>query len=120
MKILGDLAKLGASLTADVSGTVHAVSQDLTRDAFATGQAAASVVRNVTGTPPTSDLASDGLLVGAGGKTFPPGTPLSAVPGVLPEGGVRNGETIVFVNGMGANVSDEETSMQYAANATGS
>jgi hypothetical protein len=120
MKILGDLAKLGTSVTADVSRAAQTASGDLTHDAFAAGQAAASAVHDVTGSPPSTDLANDGLLVGAGGETFPPSTPLSAVPAVLPEGGVRNGETIVFVNGMGANVSDEETSMQYTANATGS
>jgi len=66
------------------------------------------------------DLAFDGMLVGARGQVFPAGTPLSQVPAVLPAGGLRNNETLIFVNGATTNLSGEASDMAGAANATGS
>src|SRR5688572_14581467 len=51
-----------------------------------------------------SDKAFDGHLVGADGQTFAPGTPLREIPAVTPEGGVRNNETLIYVNGIQTNV----------------
>jgi hypothetical protein len=70
--------------------------------------------------PPSADLAYDGMLVGANGQTFPPGTPLSAIPAAMPYNGVRNNETILFVNGVGEDLASQGVSMLAAANATGS
>src|SRR5690348_398968 len=42
----------------------------------------------------TSDLKFDGVMVGAHGQTFPPGTPLSQIPGVTPRNNPNPTETI--------------------------
>lgn len=65
------------------------------------------------------DLAFDGHFVGAGGKTYPPGTPLSQIPGVTPANNPNPPETLVFVNGIGNTKDQQFGTMQKIADATG-
>ena len=66
------------------------------------------------------DKAVDGNFLGADGKTYPPNTPLSEIPAVVPEGGVRNNETIIYTNGILNNTDDQYKSLQAIAEQTGS
>jgi hypothetical protein len=47
-----------------------------------------------------SDKVHDGQFVGANGQTFPPGTPLSQIPGVTPRDNPNPAKTIIYVNGI--------------------
>lgn len=66
------------------------------------------------------DKQFDGALVGANGQTFPPNTPLSDVPAVMPNGGVRNNETLIYVNGIQTDVAGQTRSLQAIADNSGS
>jgi hypothetical protein len=65
------------------------------------------------------DRVYDGHLVGAGGRTFPPGTPLSQVPGVTPRNNPNPTQTFVYVNGISNDKDTQFRSMQQIADATG-
>jgi len=66
-----------------------------------------------------SDRDFDGLFVGAGGRTYPPSTPLAQVPAVVPsDGRVPNG-TIVYVNGINTTKDGQFGSLQQIADRTG-
>lgn len=65
------------------------------------------------------DKVYDGVLVGAGGQTFPPGTPLSQVPGVTPRNNPNPTETFVYVNGISNTKDQQFNSMQAIADKTG-
>lgn len=67
-----------------------------------------------------SDKPFDGRLVGAGGRTFPPNTPLSGIPAVTPRGGVTNNETLIYVNGISTDVAGQTDSLQAIADSSGS
>jgi len=67
-----------------------------------------------------SDKQFDGHFVGANGQTFAPDTPLSEIPAVTPNGGVRNNETLIYVNGIQTNVGGQANSLQAIADNTGS
>lgn len=66
------------------------------------------------------DKRFDGQLVGAGGETFAPGTPLGDIPAVTPAGGPRNNETLIYVNGISTTVGGQANSLQAVADVTGS
>lgn len=66
------------------------------------------------------DKAVDGNFLGAGGKTYPPNTPLSDIPAVEPKSGVKNNETIIYTNGILNNTDDQYKSLQAIAEKTGS
>jgi hypothetical protein len=72
------------------------------------------------GSSPPPDSAFDGNFVGANGQTLPANTPLSEVPGVTPTGGVRNNETLIYVNGISTDVAGQANSLQAIANNSGS
>ncbi|WNG22918.1 hypothetical protein F0U62_01920 [Cystobacter fuscus] len=65
------------------------------------------------------DKKYDGVLVGAKGATFPPGTPLSQVPGVTPRDNAHPSETLLFVNGINNTKDKQFASMQQLADRTG-
>ncbi|WP_224363039.1 hypothetical protein [Hyalangium versicolor] len=65
------------------------------------------------------DLAFDGKLVGAGGQTFAPGTPLNQLPGVTPKNNPNPSETILYVNGIGDDKDKQARSLQTIADTTG-
>lgn len=67
-----------------------------------------------------SDKQFDGHFVGANGQTFAPDTPLGEIPAVTPNGGVRNNETLIYVNGIRTNVAGQANSLQAIADNTGS
>jgi hypothetical protein len=66
-----------------------------------------------------SDLVHDGKLVGTGGQTFPPGTPLSQIPGVTPRDNPNPSTTILYVNGASNTLNDQSRGMQEIADTTG-
>jgi hypothetical protein len=65
------------------------------------------------------DKQYDGKLVGAGGQTFNPGTPLDRIPGVTPKNNPNPSETIVYVNGIGDNKDKQAHALQTIADTTG-
>lgn len=67
----------------------------------------------------TPDKKYDGVFVGEGGQTFPPGTSLSDIPGVTPANNPNPTETIIFVNGMMTDKDSQAGNLQAIANATG-
>jgi hypothetical protein len=66
------------------------------------------------------DTKFDGHFVGAGGRTFSADTALGDVPAVTPRGGVRNSETLIYVNGIKTDVRKQAGSLQAIADLTGS
>jgi hypothetical protein len=66
-----------------------------------------------------ADVPHDGKLVGAGGQTFNPGTPLSQIPGVTPKNNPNPSETILYVNGIGDSKDKQARSLQDIADTTG-
>lgn len=66
------------------------------------------------------DTDFDGHFVGAGRRTFSPDTPLSDIPAVTPSGGLRNNETLIYVNGIKTNVQGQANSLQAIADQSGS
>ncbi|WNG43336.1 hypothetical protein F0U60_03920 [Archangium minus] len=68
-------------------------------DTFEAGPARQVSVSLFGGGKP-SDKVHDGQFVGAGGQTFPPGTPLSQIPGVTPRNNPNPDKTIIYVNGI--------------------
>jgi len=65
------------------------------------------------------DRVHDGQFVGAGGRTFAPGTPLSAIPGVLPRDNPRPTQTLIYVNGIRTDLATQSNSLQAIADRTG-
>ncbi|HYN86265.1 MAG TPA: hypothetical protein VER32_13540 [Pyrinomonadaceae bacterium] len=66
-----------------------------------------------------ADKSFDGFFVGASGRAYPPSTPLAEVPAVVPRGGVRTGETFVYVNGIATTREGQYRSLQLIAERTG-
>ncbi len=90
-------------------------------DAFedkATAQGARAL--QLLGGGKSPDRVFDGMFVGAGGQAFPPGTPLSQVPGVTPRNNPNPSQTIVYVNGIGNDKDTQFRSLQQIADTTGS
>lgn len=77
-------------------------------------------MRILRGSSQPSDKDFDGHFVGAGGQTFAPNTPLNQIPAVTPTGGVRNNETLIYVNGIRTNVAGQANSLQAIADQSGS
>jgi len=67
-----------------------------------------------------TDIRNDGKLVGVGGKTYSPNTPLGQMYAVAPQGGVRNNQTVIYTNGILNDVAVQAQGMQKIANLTGS
>lgn len=66
-----------------------------------------------------ADKVYDGVMVGAGGKTYPAGTPLHQVPGVTPRNNPNPSTTVVYVNGIKNDKDTQFGSMQQIADRTG-
>jgi hypothetical protein len=64
------------------------------------------------------DKKYDGMFVGAGGKTYPPGTPLKDIPGVTPANNPNPSKTIIYVNGIMTPKEEQTASLQAIANKT--
>ncbi len=92
-----------------------------TEDTFETaGTRSAPVALSVASGAGGDDTQWDGYLVGANGQKLPPGTPLSDLDPVVPDGGARNNETIIQVNGMQQDVGEHADDLQETADVTGS
>ncbi|HYH99009.1 hypothetical protein [Hyalangium sp.] len=66
------------------------------------------------------DRVHDGQFVGAGGQTFPPGTPLNDIPGVTPKNNPNPSSTILYVNGINTTKDGQFGSLESIAETTGS
>lgn len=77
-------------------------------------------VAQTTTAQKVDDKKFDGHYVGADGKTYPPDTPLSEIPAVIPKDGVTNDRTIIHVNGIRTDVDGQAGSLQAVADQTGS
>lgn len=62
----------------------------------------------------------DGRFVGAKGQTFRANTRLCNIPAVIPNGGIRNNETMIYINGIRTNVAGQAICLQVIADKTGS
>lgn len=65
------------------------------------------------------DRMYDGQMVGTQGQTFPPGTPLSMIPGVTPKNNANPSETILYVNGIMTPLEGQLSEMQAIADTSG-
>jgi hypothetical protein len=65
------------------------------------------------------DRMFDGQFVGTQGQTFPPGTPLSTIPGVTPKNNPNPSETILYVNGIMTPKEGQLSEMQSIAETSG-
>ncbi len=65
------------------------------------------------------DKVYDGKLVGAGGQTFEPTTPLDQVPAFVPANNPNAQKTVVYVNGISTNKDGQARELQALANNTG-
>ena len=69
------------------------------------------------GKPP--DRVHDGQFVGANGQTFPPGTPLSQIPAVMPKNNAHPTKTIIYVNGIMTPKEAQSSDLQAIADKAG-
>ncbi|MBZ4416357.1 hypothetical protein [Myxococcus sp. RHSTA-1-4] len=65
------------------------------------------------------DKVYDGKLVGAGGQTFEPGTPLSQIPAVTPRNNPNATATVIYVNGISTDKNGQSGELQSIADRTG-
>ena len=65
------------------------------------------------------DKQYDGMFVGAGGRTFPPGTPLKDIPGVTPANNPNPTKTIIYVNGIMTPKEGQSSDLQAIADKAG-
>jgi len=79
----------------------------------------ARTVQQLFGGGEKPDRVFDGQLVGAGGQVYPPGTPLSQVPGVTPRNNPNPSTTVIYTNGIANTKDDQFRSMQAIADTTG-
>ena len=74
---------------------------------------------NLLGAKAPSEKSLDGMMVGAGGQTFAPGTPLSQIPGVTPANNPNPSKTIIYVNGILTNKAGQSSDLQAIADKSG-
>ncbi|MBN1203473.1 MAG: hypothetical protein JXB05_00930 [Myxococcaceae bacterium] len=79
----------------------------------------AKAVQGFFGGGSQPDRVHDGQLLGANGQTFPPGTPLSDIPGVTPKNNPNPSETILYVNGINTTKEGQSGSLEQIAETTG-
>jgi hypothetical protein len=111
-----------ASVVDTVKNTVTAGGRAVKQaaDAFeSTVAKGAQAVSSFFGGGTQPDRAFDGHYVGSGGKTFPPGTPLSQIPGVTPRNNPNPDRTILYVNGINTTKDAQFGSLQTIADKTG-
>lgn len=84
------------------------------------GARAANTVAGVFTAPAgAKDKVYDGKLVGAGGQTFEPGTPLSQIPAVTPRDNPNATSTVIYVNGIGTGKGGQSNELQSIADKSG-
>ncbi|NTX07895.1 hypothetical protein HUA74_39275 [Myxococcus sp. CA051A] len=67
----------------------------------------------------SKDKVYDGKLVGAGGQTFEPGTPLSDIPAFTPKNNPNATATLIYTNGMRTEKDKQARELQALADETG-
>ncbi|PTL84549.1 hypothetical protein [Vitiosangium sp. GDMCC 1.1324] len=87
-------------------------------DGFDSGPAR-KVSASLLGGSKPSDKVFDGQFVGAGGQTFPPGTPLSQIPGVTPRNNPNPTKTVIYLNGIMTDKAGQSSDLQAIADKTG-
>ncbi|WP_141324531.1 hypothetical protein [Myxococcus sp. AB025B] len=90
-------------------------------DGFESGKArgTATVAGVFTAPPGSKDKVYDGKLVGAGGQTFEPGTPLSDIPAFTPKNNPNATATVIYTNGMRTDLAKQTAELQALADTTG-
>jgi hypothetical protein len=78
----------------------------------------AQKVGQVFGLGSQPDRPFDGMMVGAGNRVYPPGTPLSDIDAVEPWGRQATG-TVIYVNGIVTDLEGQGDEMQNIADSTG-
>lgn len=69
---------------------------------------------------PLADMEYDGTFIGADGKSYPPGTPLTQIPWVMPPDGRSNGDVIIYTNGITSSLDDFNDDLKDIARVTSS
>jgi hypothetical protein len=82
-------------------------------------QAVNTVAGVFTAPAGAKDKAYDGKLVGAGGQTFEPGTPLSQIPAVTPRNNPNATATVIYVNGISTDKNGQSAELQAIADKSG-
>ncbi|HSP79703.1 MAG TPA: hypothetical protein VLQ93_14290 [Myxococcaceae bacterium] len=113
------IEKTNEAVSKAVRGAVAEVPRhvDMALDAFEAGP-----VRQLThllGGNKVPDRAYDGQYLGANGQVFPPGTPLSQIPGVTPRDNPNPSKTIIYVNGIMTPKEGQSHELQVIADKTG-
>jgi hypothetical protein len=94
----------------------NTVARPVAQDGFESAPKANAVsVRGLFGFGSKPDKVHDGKLVGAGGQTFAPGTPLKDIPGVTPKNNPNPKSTILYVNGINTTKEAQSNSLQAIA-----
>ena len=89
-------------------------------DGFESKSAKTATVAGVFTAPPgAKDKVYDGKLVGAGGQTFEPGTPLSQIPAVTPRNNPNATQTLIYVNGISTDKNGQSAELQAIADQSG-
>lgn len=114
----------GATQAANtVKTTAQAVGQKVSTVADGFDSKAASAASTVAGvfTAPkgAKDKVYDGKLVGAGGQTFEPGTPLNQLPAVTPRNNPNATATLIYVNGIATDKNGQSNELQAIADKSG-
>jgi len=82
-------------------------------------QSAGTVAGVFTAPKGSKDKAYDGKLVGAGGQTFEPGTPLHQLPAVTPRNNPNATSTVIYVNGIATDKGGQSRELQAIADKSG-
>lgn len=82
-------------------------------------QSTATVAGVFTAPKGAKDKVYDGKLVGAGGQTFEPGTPLGQLPAVMPRNNPNATATAIYVNGISTDKNEQAKELQAIADRSG-
>lgn len=108
---------------AQAANSVKGAAQKLNTvvDGFESKAAKATTALTGVFTPPAGakDKVYDGKLVGAGGQTFEPGTPLSQIPAVTPRNNPNATQTVIYVNGISTDKAGQSAELQSIADKSG-
>ncbi|MCP3143379.1 hypothetical protein [Pyxidicoccus xibeiensis] len=113
-------AQTGVSqATNTVKNTAQNVGQRVV-DGFENAAAKADTVAGVFTAPKgAKDKVYDGKLVGAGGQTFEPGTPLDQIPAFTPKNNPDAKATVIYTNGIATDKDGQARELQALADRTG-
>ncbi len=101
------------------TGQAGAAIDDAKRVGVVVGGSPSKVARPKAIATGASELALDGFLVGADGRTYPAETPLRDIPPIVPSDGRKPKGTIVEINGIMTDRALQTSDMQALADQTG-